>query len=145
MNFPVLSRWDYVGELAQHVVKYKEQWMLIARYIIGMHNIGTNENDIASYLYLYLKDDVLYTQLLIVNGYITVFYKHLQWHTQICPKSNRAGFRAVDMVVNLYIMHRNLDYLKVNWRIKDFMAPFLQIYPATALYKIDDMVSDFSK
>mmetsp|Transcript_17639 Transcript_17639/g.21054 ORF Transcript_17639/g.21054 Transcript_17639/m.21054 type:complete len:126 (+) Transcript_17639:46-423(+) len=75
-----------------------------------------------------LKEDVLYAQLLFVNGYITgFFYKHLQWHKQICPKSNRAGFRAVDMGVNLYIMYHDLEDLKVNWRIKDFMAPFVQI------------------
>ena len=146
MKCPVLSRWEHVGEAAQHVVKYKEQWMLIAKYIIDMHNVGTNKNDIASYLYSYLKEDMLYAQLLFVNGYITGFFdKHLQWQKQICPKSNRAGFRAIDMGVNLYIMHRDLEDLKANWRLKDYMVPFVQIYPTTALYKIDDMVSDFFK
>jgi len=74
-----------------------------------------------------LNENVLYAQLLFVNDYITFFDKNLQWHKQICPKSNRAGFGAVDMGVNLYIIHRDLDDLKVNWRTKDFMAPFMQI------------------
>ena len=89
---------------------------------------------------------MLYAQLLFVDGYITgVFDKHLQWHKQIFPKSNRAGLCMVGMGIDLYIMHRDLHDLKVNWCIKDFMVPFVQIYPATVLYKIDDMVSDFSK
>ena len=36
--------------------KYKEQWMLITRYIITINNVGTNKNDIASYIFSYLKE-----------------------------------------------------------------------------------------
>ena len=63
--------------------------MLIARYIIGMHNAGTNKNDIASYLYSYLKEDVLYAQLLFVNGYITGFL------TSICGDTNRSAINQI--------------------------------------------------
>ena len=111
-----------------------------------MNNVGTNKKDITSYLYSYLKEDVLYAQLLFVNGYISAFFdKHIQCHTQIYPKSNRAGFRSVDMGVNLYLIHHNLEDLKESWRTQTFMALFVHTYPATIEYKIDGIVSDFFK
>ena len=141
---PVLSRWEHVGEASQHVEKYKNEWISMATYIIQMNNVGTNKNDIASYLYSYLKEDVLYSHLLFVNGFITGFFdKHLQWHKRICPKSKRAGFRAIDMAVNHYVMHRDLQDIKANWRTKDFMAAFVRTYPDNAEYKKENMVSDF--
>ena len=108
MKCPVLSRWERVGEAVEHVVKYKEQWLVMTRKISDMNNVGTYKDDISSYLYSYLKEDVIYAQLLFVHGYITGYFdRHLQWHKQICPKSNRAGFRAIDMGVNIYIVHRD--------------------------------------
>ena len=77
----VLSRWGHIGEAAQNVEKYKNEWMSMTTYIIQMNNVGTNKNNISSYLYSYLKQDVMYAQLLFVNGFITGFFdKHLQWH-----------------------------------------------------------------
>ena len=76
---PVLSRSEHIGEAAQHVEKYTNEWISMATYIIQMSNVGMNKNNIASYLYSYLKQDVLYSQLLFVNGFITGFFnKHLQ-------------------------------------------------------------------
>ena len=114
---PVLLRWEHVGEAVQHIVKYKVQWLLVSQYIIDMNNVGTNKNDIASYLYSYLNEDVLYAQILFVHGYITIFFDtHLQWHKHIYPRSNRAGFRALDMGVNLFVMNRDLQESKAHWR-----------------------------
>ena len=141
---PVLSRWEHVGEAVQHVVKYKEQWLLVAQYVIDMNNVESKNNDIASYLFSYLNEDILYAHVLFVRSYIDEFFnKHFQWHKQICSKSNRASFRAVDMGVNLFVMNRDLLDLKENWRNKVSMAPFIQLYPDDAEYKIHDMVSDF--
>ena len=79
IKYPVLSRWEHVGEAAQHVEKYNNKWIRMAAYVIQMSNVGMNKNNIASYLYSYLKQDVLYSQLLFVNGFITGFFnKHLQ-------------------------------------------------------------------
>ena len=106
--------------------------------------MGTNKNNIASYLYSYLKEDMTYAQLLFVNGYIAeLFDKHLQWHKWVFPKLNRAGFCAVNMSVNLYSMHRDLEDLKENWRTKTFMGLFVNTYSATTAYKIDNMAIDF--
>ena len=144
MKCPVLSRWEHVGEAIQHVVEYKRQWILVSQNIIKMNNVGTNKNDIASYIYSYLKEDVLFAQVLFVHGFYTGFFdKYLQWHKQICPKSNCAGFRAVDMGVNLYIMDRDLQELKTNWHTKEYMLPFIEQYPEMTEYKKEDMVSDF--
>ena len=116
---PVLSRWEHVGEYIEHVVQYKTHWILVSQYIVNINNVGSNKNDIASYLFSYLKEDVLFAQVLFVHGFYTGFFdKHLQWHKKICPKSNRPGFRAVDMGVNLYIVNRDLQDLKTNWHRK---------------------------
>ena len=144
MKCPVLSRWEHVGEAIQHVKKNKEEWMLMSQYIIDMNNVGTNKNDIASYLYSYLKEDILIAQLLFVSVYNTSFFdKHFQWHKQICTKSKRAGFRSIDMGVNVYLMSRDLKHLEGNWRNMDTLSEFRALYPTSAAYKIDDMVRDF--
>ena len=64
MKFPVLSRWEHMGEAVEHIVKYKEQWLVMTRKISNINNVSTNKNDTSSYLYSYLKEDVLYAQLL---------------------------------------------------------------------------------
>ena len=97
-----------------------------------------------SYLYSYLNKDIIHAHILIVHAYIKEFFdKHFQWQKRICTKSNRPGSHTVDMGVNLYIMHRNLYNLKDNWRTKESMSEFVQMYPDNTEYKIDDMVSDF--
>ena len=57
---PVLSRWEHVRESVQHVVKYKQQWLSVAQHIININNVETNKNGIASYLFSYLNEDLLY-------------------------------------------------------------------------------------
>ena len=47
------------------------------------------------------------------------------------------------MGVKIYIMHRDLQDLRANWRTKAYMLSFVQMYPNIAEYKCDDMVSDF--
>ena len=47
------------------------------------------------------------------------------------------------MAVNHYMMHRDLQDIKANWRTKDFMAAFVRTYPDSAEYKKENMVSDF--
>ena len=47
------------------------------------------------------------------------------------------------MGVNLYLMHCDLEDLRENWRSKQYMTPFVQTYPVTVEYKIDEMVGDF--
>ena len=101
---------------------------------------------IVLYLYLYLKEKILYAQVFFVNGFIVGFFdKHLQWHKQIFPKAKRTDFCTVDIVVNLYHIYCDPDIMKENWRTQNCMAPFVHTYPAVAQYKIDEMVSDFLK
>ena len=141
---PILSRWEHVGEAAEHVLKYKEQWIKMCETIIQMNNVGTNKNDISSYLFSYLHEPMLIAQLSFVHGYIHLFFdKHFQWHKQIDKKSKRAGFRAFDMAVNTYVMNQDLEKLKSNWRAEDAFAEFIRNYPTESSYSIDNMANDF--
>lgn len=63
MSCPVLSRWQHVGETALHLKKYREEWLAICQYITDLNNIGKVKNDIASYLYSYLHEDMLLAYL----------------------------------------------------------------------------------
>jgi len=98
---PLLTRWEHVGELVEHVVKYKEQWLIVAQNIIDMNNVRRNKNDIGSYIYSYLNEDILYAQDLFVHSYIDEFFdKIFQWYKQMWSRSNRARVLAVDMWIN---------------------------------------------
>jgi len=84
--------------LVEHVVKYKEQWLIVAQNIIDMNNVRRNKNDIGSYIYSYLNEDILYAQDLFVHSYIDEFFdKIFQWYKQMWSRSNRARVLAVDM------------------------------------------------
>ena len=55
--------------------------LLMTSRIITMNGMGKNENDIVSYLYVYLKEDMLHAQVLFDNRFIVEFFnKHLQWY-----------------------------------------------------------------
>ena len=77
-EMPCIVRMEHVGETIQYIDQYKTQWVLILEYIINMNNVGMNKNDISSYLYSHLKEDVLCAQLLFVHSfYLRFFYRRL--------------------------------------------------------------------
>ena len=65
MKCPVLSRWEHVGEASNHLELNYDEWLIVCQYIIDMNKADTNANTIASYLYSYLNEDMLYSQLLL--------------------------------------------------------------------------------
>ena len=65
IKFHVLSRWDHVGEAIWDIMKYNTYWVLVLEYIININNVSMNRNDIVSYIYSYLKEDVIYSQIVI--------------------------------------------------------------------------------
>ena len=82
-----------------------------------MNNVGTNKNNVASYLFSYLKEDMLYAQILFVNAYISDFYdKHFQWFKHVDVRSKQAGFIAIHMAIHYYVMSRDLKLFRSNWR-----------------------------
>ena len=44
------------------------------QYIIDINNTDTNKNMIASYLHLYLNENMLFAQLIFVNEYINILF-----------------------------------------------------------------------
>ena len=46
----------------------------MSQYIIDMNDVGTNKNDIASCLYLYLKEGIMISQVLCVSVYNIHFF-----------------------------------------------------------------------
>ena len=141
---PVLSRWEHVGEAAAHLKKNFMNWITVSLYIIDLNNVGTNKNDIASYLYSYLNKDMLYAQILFVNAYIVkYYYQHFQWLKHVDTKTKCAGFIAIYMAVHYFVMDRDLKALQQNWRTREAYNEFVSKYPDNSPLQIDDFVSNF--
>ena len=141
---PVLSRWEHVGEAAAHLKTNYKHWITVSQYIIDLKNVGTNKNDIASYLFSYLKEDMLYAQILFVDGYITEYYNsHFQWLKHVDTKTNCAGFIAIYMAIHYFVMDRDLKVLRRDWRTRGAFEECVSKYPSSAQLKIDEFVDDF--
>ena len=81
LKWPVILRWEHVGDGAFLMQKYYDNRITVSQYIIDIANVCTSTNDTASYLYSYLNKDVLYAQILFINAYIIEFYdKYSQWY-----------------------------------------------------------------
>ena len=57
--------------------KYLNSRMIVTQYITDLNNVGTNKNDIVSYLFSYPKEDMLFAQILFVVVYIKDFYDNM--------------------------------------------------------------------
>ena len=144
IKYPVLSRWEHVGEAVTHLKANYKHWITVSQYIIDLNNVGTNKNDIASYLFSYLKEDMLYAQILFVDGYITEYYNsHFQWLKHVDTKTNCAGFIAIYMAIHYFVMDRDLKVLRRDWRTRGAFEEFVSKYPSSAQLKIDKFVDDF--
>ena len=53
---PIVSRWECVGDTVNHVMTYKEEWLVVSKNITNTEPSGSLKHIIASYLYRYLKE-----------------------------------------------------------------------------------------
>ena len=67
MKCPVLSRWEHVDKAAAHLKNNFKNWITVSLYIIDLNNVGTNKNNISSYLYFYINKDMLYAQICLLT------------------------------------------------------------------------------
>ena len=101
ISCPVLSRWEHVGDGANHIKKYYNEWLVMSQYIINTNNVGKSKNDVASYLHSYLNEDMLKAQLYFICGFVNEFYDiHFHWMKSIDKVSNRAGFLSCHIAVH---------------------------------------------
>ena len=109
----LMSCWQHVGEGVQHLKKYRNEWLVMCQYICDLNNVGKVKNDIASYLYSYLNEDMLVAYLYFVCAFVDEFFDpHFNWHKHMDAKSKRAGFISVHSSIHFYVMHCNLELLK---------------------------------
>ena len=67
----VLSRWKHVSDCTRHMHSCYNTWIVMSQYSYNLNNVETNKNGIVSYLYLYLYEDMLRTQLLFTRAFAT--------------------------------------------------------------------------
>ena len=144
ISCPVLSHWQHVGEGAQHIKKYRKVWITICQYICDLNNVGKIKNDIASYLYSYLNEDMLMAYLYFVCGFCDTFFDpHFNWHKHMDSLSMRPGFLSIHSGIHFYVMDRDLKYLKDNWQTNEAFEMFKNTYPNDTIPAVDSFVSDF--
>ena len=144
ISCPVMSCWQHVGEGVQHLKKYRNEWLVMCQYICDLNNVGKVKNDIASYLYSYLDEDILMAYLYFVCAFVDEFFDpHFNWHKHMDAKSKRAGFLSVHSGIHFYVMHRNLELLKNDWKTRDAFRLFLSKYPNNVSPTPESFVNDF--
>ena len=116
----------------------------MCQYICDLNNVGKVKNDIASYLYSYLNEDMLMAYLYFVCAFVDEFFDpHFNWHKHMDAKSKRAGFLSVHSGIYFYVMHRNLELLKNDWKTRDAFRLFLSKYPNNMSLTPESFVNDF--
>ena len=144
MKMPVMSRWECVGESVNHILKYKEMWLDVAKNIVQKENTGTTKHTIASYLTSYLVEPMILAHLYFLKGYITSWWEpHFSWQKHVDEQTKVAGFLGCHMAVHFFIQHRDLEELSNNWKDNANFAAFVGVFPENNIYTIDQLAKDF--
>ena len=115
----------------------------MCQYICDLNNVGKVKNDIASYLYSYLKENMLMAYLYLCAFVDTFFDPHFNWHKHIDSTSLRPGFLSIHSGIHFYVMDRDLEDIKDNWKTKEEFAMFRNTYPNGITPTIDSFVNNF--
>ena len=116
----------------------------MCQYICDLNNVGKVKNDIASYLYSYLNEDMIMSYLYIVCALGEDFFDpHFNWHKHIDDISQRPGFLSIHSGIHFYVMDRDLENIKQNWQTREAFMLFKSTYPNDIIPTVDSFVSDF--
>ena len=104
MKMPVMSRWECVGESVEHILKYKNEWLEIAKSIASNETIGSTKHTIASYLTSYISKPMILSHLYFLRGYCRCWWNHhFKWHKHVDDLSKVAGFLGCHMAIHYYV------------------------------------------
>ena len=80
MKQPVLTRWEYIGMAAKHMLDRVEQWKKISQSIINSESTTSMKNKIASHLSSLLQEPFIIASMLFLIAYDKSFFdRHFQW------------------------------------------------------------------
>ena len=135
---PVMTRWECVGDAANHVCKYLEQWKVVSNHIVHAEKSGNTKHTIASYLSSYLEEPMIIAHINFLNAYCNCWWnKHFHWQKHVSQRTKAHGFLAVDMAVHYYVQDRDLNNLIDNWMDMEEFEGFINNF--------DSSSSDYSK
>ena len=69
VKFPVMTRWECVGDGVDHVTKHKEDWITVSTTIAKVEKSNNVKYTIASHLYSLLNEPLVMTHLYFLKGY----------------------------------------------------------------------------
>ena len=68
-----MTRWEYVSQATAHLLKYKKEWLVIAKMIVSYDSTGTAKHTIASYLCSLIQEPMLITHMQFLHAYIVTW------------------------------------------------------------------------
>ena len=96
----VLTRWEYVGQAATHLLKQWDDCLNFATCILCDEAANSAANQIISALFYLMQETTLQAQLAFVYGYHCVFFdKNIQWLKLINGETKDPGFLSHHIVV----------------------------------------------
>ena len=68
MKMHVMSCWECAGESVDHVLKYKQQWLELAKIIASTDQTGSIKHTIVNYLTSYIGEQMIIAHLYVLRG-----------------------------------------------------------------------------
>ena len=126
---PVLSRWEHVGEGAQHLKGNLPDWKKMAVSILKDEATGNERYLIAKDLADLLDENMIIAHLYLLCGYDDAFFSiHFNFLKSLDPTTGTPGFLSIHMALHLYVIHRDLLHLSVHWKESTYFKEFVRKY-----------------
>ena len=76
---------------------------------------------------------MLVAHLYFVCAFVTEYFdKHFNWNKHVDSQTKCAGFLSAHTGIRYYIMHRDLEQLKIDWRTREAFKLYENTYPTNA-------------
>ena len=141
---PVMTRWEYVSQAADHLLKNKKEWLIMAKAIVSFEATNTAKHTIASYLCSLIQEPMLLSHVEFLHAYVSVWWdRHFQWLKHVDAETQTPGFLAVHMPLRYFLLTKELNDLAENWKEKKEFENFVREFPQESDYTKEELAKLF--
>ena len=141
---PIMTRWEYVCEATAHLLRYRNEWLTMAKVIVSYNNTGTAKHTIGSYLFSLIQEPMLIAHVQFLHAYIVSWWdKHFQWLKHVDDETKTPGFLAVHMPLRYFVQSVDLDELTLCWNEREEFTDFVSCFPQESEYKKEELATMF--
>ena len=139
-----MTRWEYVSQATAHLLKYKKEWLVIAKMIVSYDSTGTAKHTIASYLCSLIQEQMLVAHVQFLHAHIVSWWdRHFQWLKHVGNETQTSGVHAVHMPLQYFVQTKELKELTDEWKEKEEFADFVRDFPQESEYKKEELSTLF--